>query len=232
MTIDPTKTKEIVHNNIPCTKTKINNLIRTVNAREDLSSAEKAYNEELLTYCITSTNGRTIEQKIQDLTEIIAHVACHSVESSLDSKDLSIRTAEIERALGRKIDNLEITIDHMNTAFSEVLKQIISKIDRLDVNINEKINKLEEKNQQNHEYVVENISDLRAYDKTQDKTVDLKLKYIDDNFSIQDQNSSDIVETIGQIANRKPWLIAFIVSLFVVAIAFSQRFVDFLKSIF
>ena len=61
-----------------------------------------------------------------------------------------------------------------------VLKQIISKIDRLDVNINEKINKLEEKNQQNHEYVVENISDLRAYDKTQDKTVDLKLKYIDD----------------------------------------------------
>ena len=140
----PLKRDIIQHNNIKTTKYNVEALIKRIEDCEYLSNIEKDCYRELLTFGLTAMNGRSTEQKIQDLTEQFANINKYIIENNLQIRSLENHVLdEYNRLHNATVEENKSMREKLNKEIMKLCDMLVAHTDHIKEAVYDKIDKRE-----------------------------------------------------------------------------------------
>lgn len=121
-----------------------NALIKRVKEHELIGEHERSFFSEILDRTIASTNGRTTEQKIQDITETVTSLAQIAIARELEAKE-----------------NINNNV-HTSEKIDRVSKETDDKINRLADATNEKFDKFAEFHNSDKQQFTADLQEIKS----------------------------------------------------------------------
>lgn len=135
---------DIIHNNIKTTKYNVEALIKRIEDCEYLSNIEKDCYRELLTFGLTAMNGRSTEQKIQDLTEQFANINKYIIENNLQIRSLENHVLdEYNRLHNATVEENKSMREKLNKEIMKLCDMLVAHTDHIKEAVYDKIDKRE-----------------------------------------------------------------------------------------